>query len=52
MPLSPPMRSCFRDTFRDNPLDRAILGAFAEVVSAGGDGEVADLGCGPGHITA
>ncbi|MFJ2826567.1 methyltransferase domain-containing protein [Streptomyces sp. NPDC087263] len=42
----------FRDTLRDRPLDRAILGAFAEVVRAGGDGRVADLGCGPGHITA
>jgi SAM-dependent methyltransferase len=42
----------FRDTLRDRPLDRAILAAFAEVVSAGGDGQVADLGCGPGHITA
>jgi SAM-dependent methyltransferase len=42
----------FRDTLRDRPLDRAILGAFAEVVSASGDGRVADLGCGPGHVTA
>ncbi|MEV7343836.1 methyltransferase domain-containing protein [Streptomyces sp. NPDC093544] len=42
----------FRDTLRDSPLDRAILGAFAEVVRAGGDGQIADLGCGPGHITA
>ncbi|MFJ5222546.1 class I SAM-dependent methyltransferase [Streptomyces sp. NPDC088400] len=42
----------FRDTLRDSPLDRAILGAFAEAVRASGDGQVADLGCGPGHITA
>lgn len=42
----------FRDELRDRPLDRAILGAFAEVVSASGDSQVADLGCGPGHITA
>ncbi|WP_344048792.1 class I SAM-dependent methyltransferase [Streptomyces thermoalcalitolerans] len=42
----------FRDELRDRPLDRAILGAFAEVVRASGDGRVADLGCGPGHITA
>ncbi|MFJ8658278.1 class I SAM-dependent DNA methyltransferase [Streptomyces sp. NPDC093795] len=42
----------FRDTLRDRPLDRAILGAFAEVVRAEGGGRVADLGCGPGHITA
>lgn len=42
----------FRDTLRDRPLDRAILGAFAEAVRAGGGGRVADLGCGPGHVTA
>ncbi|MDG9715375.1 class I SAM-dependent methyltransferase [Streptomyces sp. DH24] len=42
----------FRDSLRDSPLDRAILGAFAEVVRASGNGQVADLGCGPGHITA
>jgi SAM-dependent methyltransferase len=30
------------------PLDRALLAAFAETVS----GPVADLGCGPGHVTA
>jgi SAM-dependent methyltransferase len=41
----------FRDSLRDSPLDRAILGVFAEVVRAG-DGQVADLGCGPGHVTA
>ncbi|MFC1409306.1 methyltransferase domain-containing protein [Streptacidiphilus sp. N1-12] len=46
----------FRDALQDRPLDRAILSAFAEVVGAGasasGNGQVADLGCGPGHITA
>ncbi|MEV8319890.1 class I SAM-dependent methyltransferase [Streptomyces sp. NPDC059900] len=42
----------FRDSLRDTPLDRAFLGAFAEVVLAGGGGQVADLGCGPGHVTA
>ncbi|MFV8133109.1 class I SAM-dependent methyltransferase [Streptomyces syringium] len=42
----------FRDTLRDLPLDRAALGAFAEVVRASGNDRVADLGCGPGHITA
>ncbi|MGI5526529.1 class I SAM-dependent methyltransferase [Streptomyces syringium] len=42
----------FRDTLRDSPLDRAVLGAFAEVVRANGNDQVADLGCGPGHITA
>ncbi|MEU6648756.1 class I SAM-dependent methyltransferase [Streptomyces sp. NPDC046900] len=42
----------FRDELRGRPLDRAVLSAFAEVVSASGGGQVADLGCGPGHITA
>ena len=42
----------FTDTLRDRPLERALLAAFAESVRAGGEGEVADLGCGPGHITA
>ncbi|WP_439944514.1 methyltransferase domain-containing protein [Streptomyces sp. BBFR115] len=42
----------FRDSLRDSPLDRAILGVFAEVVRASGNREVADLGCGPGHVTA
>ena len=49
---APVYAELFRDTLRDSPLDRAILGAFAEVVSASGDGQVADLGCGPGHVTA
>ncbi|MCC9710740.1 methyltransferase domain-containing protein [Streptomyces sp. MNU76] len=42
----------FHDSLRDLPLDRAMLGVFAEVVRAAGDGRVADLGCGPGHVTA
>jgi SAM-dependent methyltransferase len=42
----------FSGELRDRPLDRAILSAFAEVVSAGGGGQVADPGCGPGHVTA
>lgn len=32
------------------PLDRALLAAFAEQV--GSHGPIADLGCGPGHVTA
>lgn len=32
-----------------NPLDRAMLDAFAEMV---GDGAVADVGCGSGRVTA
>ncbi|MEU6272872.1 class I SAM-dependent methyltransferase [Streptomyces populi] len=42
----------FRDELSQRPLDRAMLGVFAEAVGAGGGGRVADLGCGPGHVTA
>lgn len=33
------------------PVDRALLGLFAELVQAGGGGPVADVGCGPGRVT-
>ncbi|GAA3515346.1 SAM-dependent methyltransferase [Streptosporangium album] len=36
----------------DKPLDRAMLAAFAGLVQATGAGPVADLGCGPGRVTA
>ncbi|MGW2519437.1 class I SAM-dependent DNA methyltransferase [Streptomyces sp. NPDC001617] len=44
----------YAERFRDerpatSPLDRAVLRGFAELV--GGDGTVADLGCGPGRVT-
>lgn len=42
----------FGDTLRDLPLERGLLAAFAELVRAAGGRPVADLGCGPGHITA
>jgi ubiquinone/menaquinone biosynthesis C-methylase UbiE len=41
----------FRDELAAKPLDRAILGAFAEQVLAHG-GPVADIGCGTGRVTA
>lgn len=42
-----------RDALAEMPLDRAMLGAFAEQVRASGvEGPVADLGCGPGRVTA
>ncbi|MEU9271727.1 class I SAM-dependent methyltransferase [Streptomyces sp. NPDC048251] len=51
--VAPTYAQMFRDSLRDSPLDRAILGVFAEVVRTGGEGgQVADLGCGPGHVTA
>lgn len=39
-----------RNALDDVPLDRAILAAFAELVR--GTGPVAELGCGPGLVTA
>lgn len=41
-----------RDALDGQPLDRAVLGAFADHVRASGDGPVAELGCGPGRIAA
>ncbi|WP_331735229.1 class I SAM-dependent methyltransferase (plasmid) [Streptomyces sp. NBC_01166] len=35
-----------------DPLSRAMLAAFAELVQAAGRGPVADVGCGPGKVTA
>ncbi|MFI1577838.1 class I SAM-dependent methyltransferase [Embleya sp. NPDC020630] len=35
-----------------DPLSRAMLTAFAEIVRADDRGPVADLGCGPGKVTA
>ncbi|MFB4307115.1 class I SAM-dependent methyltransferase [Actinomadura sp. GTD37] len=40
----------FRNVLDDLPLDRALLTAFADLVR--GRGPVAELGCGPGHVTA
>jgi SAM-dependent methyltransferase len=42
----------FRDSVEGQPLDRALVTAFAEFVRAAGAGPVADLGCGPGGVTA
>ncbi|MEU3653562.1 class I SAM-dependent methyltransferase [Streptomyces sp. NPDC032161] len=49
-----------RDSLDVLPLDRALLAAFAELArtaadgsrSAAGSGSVAELGCGPGYLTA
>jgi SAM-dependent methyltransferase len=40
-----------RDNLATMPWDRAMLGAFAELVTAAGGGRVADIGCGPGRVT-
>jgi SAM-dependent methyltransferase len=40
------------DELTAKPHDRAVLGAFSELVLGTGDAEVLDLGCGPGRITS
>ncbi|MFK4066446.1 class I SAM-dependent methyltransferase [Streptomyces sp. NPDC029674] len=41
-----------KDPVELDPLSRAMLAAFAETVREGGRGPVADVGCGPGKVTA
>jgi SAM-dependent methyltransferase len=42
-----------RDELAGRPVDRAALGAFADLVrAADADGRVVEAGCGPGRITA
>ncbi|AEW98403.1 class I SAM-dependent DNA methyltransferase [Streptantibioticus cattleyicolor] len=41
-----------RDDLTGPSLDRAVLAAFADYVTADGPGPVAELGCGPGPVTA
>jgi SAM-dependent methyltransferase len=40
------------ERYHSNPLHHAMISVFAELVRAAGDGLVADVGCGPGHVTA
>jgi SAM-dependent methyltransferase len=42
----------FRGELATKPLDRGLLSAFADLVTADGGGPVADVGCGPGHVGA
>jgi SAM-dependent methyltransferase len=42
----------FGNVLETLPMERAMLAAFAELVQANDTGPVADLGCGPGHVTA
>jgi SAM-dependent methyltransferase len=41
-----------RDALAGEPFQRGLLALFAELVRAQGNGPVADIGCGPGRITA
>jgi SAM-dependent methyltransferase len=42
----------FSNALETRPIERALLAAFAELVQAHDTGPVADIGCGPGHVTA
>lgn len=44
--------SQLRGALDETPYVRAALALFAEFVRAAGGGPVADVGCGPGHVTA
>jgi ubiquinone/menaquinone biosynthesis C-methylase UbiE len=41
-----------RNLLDETPEERAVLALFADLVSSRGGGSVADVGCGPGRITA
>ncbi|MGW3247315.1 class I SAM-dependent DNA methyltransferase [Streptomyces sp. NPDC001070] len=41
-----------REALAGQPYLRAALALFADMVHAAGGGPVADVGCGPGHVTA
>jgi SAM-dependent methyltransferase len=41
-----------RDALAGHPYLRAALALFTDMVQAAGGGPVADVGCGPGHVTA
>lgn len=42
----------FSDSLREQTLERGMLQSFAELLISSGNPAVADLGCGPGHVTA
>ncbi|MER8231552.1 class I SAM-dependent methyltransferase [Streptomyces sp. NPDC094049] len=44
--------SLFADRLEDRPFARAMIGTFAELVRGTGNTRTADVGCGPGHLTA
>jgi SAM-dependent methyltransferase len=41
-----------RDELTVKPLDRGMLAGFADLVQATDVGPIADIGCGPGRVTA
>ncbi|NIH83186.1 methyltransferase domain-containing protein [Amycolatopsis granulosa] len=50
--VAPTYAELFSNVLETLPMERSLLAAFAELVQADGARPVADLGCGPGHVTA
>jgi SAM-dependent methyltransferase len=50
--VAPLYAELFSNALETRPIERALLRAFAELVQAHNAGLVADIGCGPGHVTA
>lgn len=50
--IAGPYTECHPDSLSEQPLDRAVVTGFAELVRAAGPAPVADVGSGPGHVTA
>ncbi|MFJ7271399.1 class I SAM-dependent methyltransferase [Streptomyces sp. NPDC099050] len=44
--------SLFADRLETQPFSRAMINTFAELVRGTGNPRAADVGCGPGHLTA
>ncbi|MER5726898.1 class I SAM-dependent methyltransferase [Streptomyces sp. NPDC002138] len=44
--------SLFANRLEERPFSRAMIGTFAELIRATGNVRAADVGCGPGHLTA
>ncbi|PSK95992.1 methyltransferase family protein [Murinocardiopsis flavida] len=44
--------SMFADRLETHPFSRNMIGTFAELVRGTGNPRAADVGCGPGHLTA
>ncbi|MEC3980833.1 class I SAM-dependent DNA methyltransferase [Amycolatopsis sp. H20-H5] len=50
--VAPLYAELFSNALETSPVERAMLAVFAELVQARDAGPVADIGCGPGHVTA
>jgi SAM-dependent methyltransferase len=50
--IARPYTEQFADWLGDRPLDLALVTTFAELVRTSGTAPVADVGSGPGHVTA